>query len=197
MLDVGANIGYLSAVAAGCVGRSGAVHGFEPPLECYQRLETLRANNQDFGLFFTNAALGAEAGTLSIAFDPQGDMRNASLVPGKKAPQSREVPVLRLDEYIARQVAAPEKIRFIKIDVEGFEFAVLRGLENFLANPANKPLIVCEIKPWEIGKLGYTMKDFAAYLKRFGYGAFEMDNPHVRVDLATMADMDTLLFRAE
>ena len=70
-------------------------------------------------------------------------------------------------------------------------------MENFLANAANKLLIVCEIKPWEIGKLGYTMKDFAAQLKRFGYAVFEMDDPRKRVDLATMVDMETLMFRAE
>lgn len=195
MLDVGANIGYISAVAAGCVGKSGVVHGFEPLRECFDRLEVLKAINPKFNFAFHNVALGAEQGTLNIAFDPQGDMRNATLVPGRESPQSRAVPVWRLDEYIASHISSPEKIRFIKIDVEGFEFAVLRGLEKYLETGIAKPLIVCEIKPWEIVKLGYSMGDFAAYLKRYGYGAFEMDNDTIAVDVATMTEMDTLLFR--
>ena len=72
----------------------------------------------------------------------------------------------------------------------------LKGLEKYLETEIAKPLIVCEIKPWEIVKLGYSMGDFAAYLKRYGYGAFELDNDTTAVDVATMTEMDTLLFRA-
>ena len=38
-VDVGANIGYLSAVAAGIVGPTGAVHSFEPVPRLFERLE--------------------------------------------------------------------------------------------------------------------------------------------------------------
>jgi FkbM family methyltransferase len=193
MIDVGANIGYISAVAAGCVGRTGEVHGFEPLIECYERLEVLAKLNPDAPLHFSNAALGAEEGRLSIGFDPNGDMRNASLVPGKKSPMTREVPVWRLDKYIAEKIADPKRVRFVKIDVEGFEFAVLRGMEQFLA--VQQPLIVCEIKPWEIKKLNFSMQDFQDFMGRFGYRAFDMVRESREVKLTEMDDMETLIFR--
>ncbi len=115
VLDAGANVGYISAVAASCVGTSGEVHGFEPLRECYARLERLRELNPQFHFVFNNVALGEAAGFLPIAFNPQGDSRNATLVPGKKAAETREVPVLRLDEYITRNIPSPERIRVIKI----------------------------------------------------------------------------------
>jgi FkbM family methyltransferase len=196
VLDVGANIGYMSAVAASCVGASGEVHGFEPLAECFERLQNLSRLNPQFQFFFHNTAIGDKKGTLSIGFNPEGDMRNATLVPGKKNPQTREVPVWRLDDYIAEKIFSPERIEMIKIDVEGFEFSVLHGLERFFATSSCRPLIVCEVKPWEIKNLGYTMQDFDRYMKQFGYGTYEMVRETKSVDLTAMKDMETVLFRA-
>lgn len=196
VLDVGANIGYMSAVAASCVGTSGEVHGFEPLTECFERLQNLSRLNPQFRFFFNNTAIGAHKGSLTIGFNPEGDMRNATLVPGKQAPQTREVPVLRLDNYIAEKIAAPERIGIIKIDVEGFEFSVLQGLERFFATSSFRPLIVCEVKPWEIRNLGYTMREFDSYMKQFGYGTYEMVRETEPVGLAAMQEMETVLFRA-
>jgi len=196
VLDVGANIGYMSAVAASCVGTSGEVHGFEPLAECFERLQALSRSNPSFRLFFNNVAVGSQKGSMPIGFNPQGDMRNASLVPGKQTPETRQVPVWRLDDYIAERIAAPERIKIIKIDVEGFEFSVLLGLERFLSASAWRPLIVCEIKPWEIRNIGYSMKDFDAYIKKFNYRACDMVRETKSVDLAALEDMDTVLFQA-
>jgi FkbM family methyltransferase len=196
VLDVGANIGYMSAVAASYVGTSGEVHGFEPLLECFQRLDVLRNLNPAFRLVFHNVAVGAEQGSMPIAFNPEGDMRNATLVPGKQRPHTRTVPVWRLDDYIAENIDSPERIRMIKVDVEGFEFSVLQGLERFFAGRRSKPLIICEVKPWEIRNLGYTMQDFVIYMKRFGYQAYDMLQERKPVDIAALDDMETFLFRA-
>ena len=47
----------------------------------------------------------------------------------------------RLDDYIAERIDAPERIAFIKIDLEGFEFSLLQGLERFFASSTARPLI--------------------------------------------------------
>lgn len=60
-------------------------------------------------------------GVLPIAYNPQGDSRNGSLVPGKEGGEARLVPLQRLDEYIQVNISCPERIKCIKIDVEGFE----------------------------------------------------------------------------
>ena len=197
VIDVGANVGYVSAVAASCVGTSGEVHGFEPLLECFERLQVLRRLNPDFRFCFSNVAAGAENGTIPISYNPQGDARNATLVPNHHGVLTRPVPVRRLDEYIEENISSPERIKFIKIDVEGFEFSVLRGLERFFSRATSRPLIVCEIKPWEIRNIGYTMKDFAVYMGDFGYRAYNMLRENVPVSLTGLEDMETVLFRAD
>jgi FkbM family methyltransferase len=194
MLDVGANIGYISAVAASYVGPSGEIHGFEPLHECFERLEVLRSLNPEFRLFCNHFALGAAEGVLPIGFDPAGESRNATLVPGQKHPVEYEVPVRTLDAYIRDCVAHPERIRVIKIDVEGFEFAVLEGLEGWLSTARYRPLIVVEIKPWDLVKIGHSMAELDDFMRRFGYQGYDMVDEDRRIDLATMTEMDVVLF---
>ena len=195
VLDAGANVGYISAVAASLAGESGEVHGFEPLPECFARLERLRELNPGYRLFFNNVALGSQNGTLPIAYDPNGDSRNATLVPGKRAAVTREVPVRRLDEYIGAAVSSPERIKVIKIDVEGFEYSVLRGLEKFLSGTSCRPSIVCEIKPWDLGTLGVTADEFDSYTSGFGYRAYPIARPRLPVKVASLRDMEVLVFR--
>jgi FkbM family methyltransferase len=196
MLDVGANVGYISAVAASHVGASGEVHGFEPLSECFTRLGRLRELNPGLRLIFNNVALGDAEGSLPIAYNPERDSRNASLVPGKHFAETRQVPVRRLDEYIKANISSPERIRVIKIDVEGFEYLVLRGLSSFFSSTSVRPLIVCEVKPWELPKLGATLDDFDRYMSGFGYRAYRIMHQDKPIPMAEVGDMEVLVFRA-
>lgn len=195
VLDAGANVGYISATAASHIGSAGEVHGFEPLAECFARLERLRELNPGLRLVFNNVALGDAQGILPIAYDPAGDSRNASMVPGKQAAESRNVPVIRLDEYIRTRISSPEKIRLIKIDVEGLEYLVLKGLSNFFSQTTFRPFIVCEIKPWELGKLGATLGDFEDYMGGYGYRAYLLAQDETPVSLRALRDLETLVFR--
>jgi FkbM family methyltransferase len=195
-LDVGANVGYVSAVAASYAGTTGEVHGFEPLPMCFERLRVLSALNPRYRFIFNNVALGDREDVLPITYDPNGQSRNATLVPGERTGVTVQVPVRRLDDYIRDHVSSPERIKLIKIDVEGFEFPVLRGLERFLAGSSHRPLIVCEIKPWEVERLGFAIGDFDRYMKSFGYDSYDMVSQNRRIDLSKLADMEVVQFRA-
>jgi FkbM family methyltransferase len=195
-LDVGGNVGYICAVAASCVGKSGEVHSFEPLHECFERLDLVRRMNPDFRITCNQFALGSDEGSLPICFDPLGQSRNATLVPGYEMPVRYQVPVKRLDAYIREVIKSPERIKLIKIDVEGFEFAVLKGLEGFLAGNTYRPLIVVEIKPWDLTKIGHDMKEFQDYMGGFGYKAYDIVDESIGIDLASMRDMEVVVFRA-
>jgi FkbM family methyltransferase len=195
MLDVGSNIGYIAAIAASRVGTSGQIHGFEPLPQCFERLEVLRGLNPRYDFRFNNVALGDAEGVLPISYCPDGEARNASLVPGKNFSDTIQVPVRRLDDYIFTNITTPDRISVVKIDVEGFEFAVLRGLEQFFTRTAYRPALVCEIKPWEVSRLGFTLNDFDSYMTGFGYESVDMISGKP-VSLPALQDMETLLFQA-
>ncbi len=105
-----------------------------------------------------------------------------------------EVPVKRLDKYIEENIAEPDQIKVIKIDVEGFEFPVLLGLEGFLEE--HRPKIVCEVKPWVLPQLGYSIQDFEDYMKRFGYAAYDMVSTDKKVDMAASGDLQVFVFKS-
>jgi FkbM family methyltransferase len=184
VLDVGANVGYISAVAASYVGASGEVHGFEPLSECFARLEHLRELNPGLRLVFNNVALGDADGILPIAYNPDRDSRNATLVPGKHFAETREVPVRRLDEYIKAKIPSPERIKVIKIDVEGFEYSVLRGVSALFSETS-----------WELSNLGATLDDFDRYMSGFGYRAYRITQEDKPIQMGEITDMETLVFR--
>lgn len=134
-LDIGANIGNHSLFFA---QRFRAVHAFEP-------------NPRTFGVLSVNArlvdnitphniGLGAEPGTLSLAFDPLnvGEASLVSPTDGVTAPNHCDVRVERLDD-IAADFGS---VALVKIDVEGFEPQVLRGAAKFLRD--QRPVIVFE-----------------------------------------------------
>lgn len=195
VIDGGANVGYVSAVAGAYVGRSGEVHGFEPMLECYQRLQVLASLNPDYRFSFHNAALADTNGVLQIA-SPESDARNATLVPGKDYKDTRQVDVKRLDDYIAANVHSPEKVSVIKLDVQGYEYPVLLGLERFFTGTNFRPVIACDMKPWEIRNIGHTLEEFEKYMAKYGYRAYDIADENVPVNLTSLTEWQAVVFKA-
>jgi FkbM family methyltransferase len=164
VIDVGANIGYITCVALDRVGRSGQVHAFEPVPEYFQRLARQAQLNPGFRVYPVNCAAGKEEGVLSISLSNDGNIGWNTLVPGFMPPEQirQQVPVRvrPLDDYI--QESGLEMVHFIKIDAEGFEFYVLQGLRNCLQN--YRPIILCEIAPGAYPLLGCTLTDVRKFL---------------------------------
>jgi FkbM family methyltransferase len=97
-LDVGANVGFLTAWAAGLVAREGEVHSFEPVPKYFAKLQTVVAANPEYKLFVNQAACGDTEGTIEIAVDAD-NMGGSSAVPNRvQHVETRvQVPLLQLD----------------------------------------------------------------------------------------------------
>ena len=196
-IDVGASIGYLSATAAGLVGTQGAVHCFEPVPAYFARLKRFADLNAQHSIWPNACAVGDTAGvcTIYITHEPG----QSTLVAGYKAtPQisaKLEVPVVRLDSYIENH--AFDHPALIKIDVEGFEFAVLRGLEGYFRKLNHRPPIICEVAPRAYPLLGQSLADLARFMAVYGYSARDLIDGKTPVDLCTLNYVEDVLFIAE
>jgi len=162
VLDVGANIGLYSALFSKCVGPQGKVTALEPVPDLYQALlRTLQLNHLANVEAYAYAA-GAEEGTVDLALDAFNSGNNW-ITPSSGRNGAITAPVRRIDSLNLDR--APD---FIKIDVQGWEVEVLRGLSGLLAsNPA--PAIFCEISLASLKAAGSSARELGQFLLDYRY----------------------------
>jgi FkbM family methyltransferase len=178
VVDAGANIGYFSAVALSLVGTRGQVHAFEPAPAMYRKLLKLRDDNPQFVFEPNNCALGDHAGELPLAVTNRRNIGWNTLVPefmdSADIGELSSVPIRRLDDYLSEKKI--DAVRLIKIDTEGFEFPVLKGLTGFLRKTQHRPFIVVEVVPQAYPKLQTTLAQLEAFLGEYGYVARDLED---------------------
>jgi len=140
VLDVGANVGLLTLLAL-AVNPTARVVAFEPVAETAARLRNnLALNRWESRCSVIEAAVADQQGVISLHVPDGTWPASASLHPdGFRAQHGtpRPVSVTRLDDC-TESVGA---VGLLKIDVEGFEPAVLRGARKVLEH---RPAIILE-----------------------------------------------------
>lgn len=163
--DGGANVGdYTSIVLeeARRLGCNAEVHAFEPSPHNIECLRKSFVNNSD--VHVVGAALADHAGE-AVLFDGRSGSRHASLLsrPARALEngESVAVPVLRLGDYL--EINRIGRLDLLKLDIEGYELAALRGLGGHL-RPETIDVIQFEY--------GGTTADAGTTLRAF-YGLLE------------------------
>jgi FkbM family methyltransferase len=152
VFDVGGHIGYMALYFASLVGSCGRIFSFEP---ASSNLPYIRANVERTtheNVVLVEQAVGAENGFSSF-WSEELTGQNGSIIPGYFAvaatakshgirAHTREVTikVVALDSFAGRVGVSPS---FVKIDVEGAESLVLRGMGETLTGA--RPRIMIEV----------------------------------------------------
>ncbi|MDQ3849105.1 MAG: FkbM family methyltransferase [Actinomycetota bacterium] len=170
-IDVGANLGYMTAVMAQCVGPTGRVWAFEPVVETYELLELCRSLNDLPQVTPVPIALGAAHASIQITYDRRHS-GIATMHPERVAGDVQDVEMRTLDALIAAgDVRRPD---LIKIDVEGHELDVLRGARDTIGEAS--PTLVFELNERAATAAGWTLADAAELLTSLGdYRFFLVD----------------------
>jgi FkbM family methyltransferase len=169
-LDIGANIGYYSALALTRVGPAGRVVAIEPDPETFEYLQrTIGANGNDRASVIRKG-LADESGTLRLYRNSsnRGDNR---FYANDLADGHVEVEVARADDVLASLGIG--RVDFIKIDVQGFEGRVFYGLERTIRN--SSPLVILsEFWPWGLREAGSDPFEVLKRLQEFGLQLHEL-----------------------
>lgn len=166
-IDIGANIGFLSLMASRRVGPDGLVIAIEPSNREYSRLLNNVAKNHVVNVLPVHAALGDTAGiaALEIAQYHTGLNRlsNSNQIVGQRA----KVAAFKGSELLAL-LLSNRKAALVKIDVEGAEVMVLRGLRSYLMEyvPEN---VVVEITPRFLAYFGSSKRELYELMAEVGY----------------------------
>jgi FkbM family methyltransferase len=139
VVDIGANVGFYTLAAARAVGPEGRVIAFEPePNNCERIRRNLEANGHR-NVELCQMAVGEHSGQAKLFLG--SDCGIHSLLPERASGAALEVEMVSLDDYFERHDLIPD---LVKIDAEGVELQVLRGLRRSLARFPDLT-VICEI----------------------------------------------------
>lgn len=151
VMDIGAQLGYISAHIARLVTETGAVYSLEPDPKVLGRLRQTVEQNQFHWVHILPCAASDRQGTISFFISPTPGWSTA--VPGshRKELIHTEVECNTVDALMASgQIQGP--LRLVKMDVEGHECAVLDGMGALLER--DRPLVLMEVNPDMMAPLG-------------------------------------------
>lgn len=169
VVDVGANIGYYTCFMSKCVGNDGAVIAFEPVLDNRKILSVNVAKNGLSNVKIHSCALGEERrqGNISLSSNNRGAH---SLVYVDDHYSTIEIEVVRFDEMVPLC-----DISFVKIDVEGFELSVLKGMEKHFRRKLIKNILI-EFTPSKIVRNGQLPNEFFTLIEKYGFSGEIISN---------------------
>ncbi|WP_274914799.1 FkbM family methyltransferase [Streptomyces sp. WZ-12] len=176
-IDVGANIGYFSLLAAHLVGPEGKVVSIEAMPTFHRRLEQHLALNDLGNVRTVNAAVSDAQRTLTFILASSRNMGAASIVPYDGPAEI----TLDVEAQPLPALVKPEEIaaaRVIKIDVEGAEGAVVRGLEPLLARLRPDAEITVEVTPERMARLGDSLDELLDTMARHGFHTYRLPNSY-------------------
>lgn len=164
--DVGANVGFLTVIAARLVGPTGTVYAFEPVPENAAVIRRNASANGFQNIQVIEVALANHSGTGELALAAYSG--GAVLAEVAKPPDwvgMLRVKLSSIDDLVELDGLQPPS--FVKIDVEGAELGVLEGMERTTAR--YRPVILYEIDDAEPDHLRHKHAMCKQWLVSHGY----------------------------
>lgn len=141
-VDIGANVGMYTVLAGGVAGAS--CLAAEPVPATYESLsDNVRLNKLGDRVDCQNVGVGEQEGELKFTDTGKSGANRVLRAPGT---HGIEVPVTTLDK-LAERVSPSDDVLIVKVDVEGWETAVLKGGESVLSRSFPTALVV-ELNGW-------------------------------------------------
>jgi FkbM family methyltransferase len=169
VIDLGANIGYFTLLAAKLVGPTGKVFAFEPEPKNFSYLKKNVELNNYTNVIIEQKAVSNYNGRTKLFICPYDSGHHTINRPnGIEAYRlgrpgnitSIDIEVVTLDDYLRNKT---DRVDVIKIDVEGAEALVFEGMKETLLKNQNIKIFL-EFFPLLIEKMGSSPEDFAKYL---------------------------------
>jgi len=168
VLDIGANVGFYTVTAGSWVRESGQLFSFEANPHTFGLLRrSVYANKllNNHRIRLVNALVGAEPGKGTLYFNPE-ELGRATMTDSDHwggGRQSVEMPIISIDETLPPGLV----VDLVKIDVEGHEPFVLKGMEKVIARSPNIRIII-ELFDHMVERT-FGARRFAEYIDDLGF----------------------------
>lgn len=189
VLDLGANIGYFTIIAAKAVGTSGKVFSFEPEPTNFKYLsKNIEVNGLSNATPFRKA-VSEKAGTGELfVCDYDSGHHTINQFDGIRAysrgrhSEVHSIPIelVAIDEFLRDKT---DRVDVIKMDVEGAEALALKGMRSTIQQNSHIKIIV-EFFPLLMKNMGSSPEDFAtSLLNDFGFSVYAIGHDYAMLDV--------------
>jgi FkbM family methyltransferase len=185
VIDIGANFGLYTAIAASRLGPTGCAHAFEPDPETAERLRDTVALTQSTAAVRINELAVSNRDNEEISLwtsDGAAGKPLASLIKERSwgtFARSVNVNTITLDTYVRERKL--HRIDVIKCDVEGHEWEVLSGGRETLKR--HDAVVIVELA----ADSSHSPKEVCELMSSFGYSAEALDVPDFDGDWGAFA----------
>jgi FkbM family methyltransferase len=177
--DIGANVGFFSIVAAKLVGDSGKVIAFEPGKDNAQAIRHNGALNNFKQIEVIEKAISNNSGSgqLLLAKYSGGHALATADAPPDLAGEIT-VDVVSIDDLIAQKLIEPPN--FVKVDVEGAELDVLKGMKETIKT--YQPTIIYEVDDGDRTAYERKYQELADFMHSLDYKVTPTENSYDSID---------------
>ncbi len=166
-VDVGANEGYFSVLAASIVGSSGRLVAVEPQERLHQKLEANFGANQIDNFQLIAVAISDSAGNTIIHLTPDMNSGASGLSKVTKYNcETQEVELITLEELFKR--SGVDIAHAVKMDIESFEYEAILGSKKIFESGRIRHLAV-ELHPEVMAARGKNVNDIISFLTSQNY----------------------------
>ena len=181
-VDVGANIGWHTLQYAKLVGSKGKVFAFEPVSENFELLKRNVSENNYKNISCIQKAVSNQVKKATMEISSRiGDHR---IIQNKTSEKPTiQVDCTTLDNFFKEK----NKVDFLKIDAEGFDFFVLEGAKQIIEKNQNI-IIFIEFNPYLLNLNNVEPKKLVDLLVNLGFTLYDVENSN-NVEPSTLSDI--------
>lgn len=164
IIDIGGNIGWYSLVLSH--KSNPTVFTFEPDSFNYSLLTNNVALNKKNNIHVFNLGLSDKPGKMTLHLYKKYNQGRHSFIRQRNSVGTAEVETVQLDDFLKENGFAERKIKLIKIDIEGFEFAAMSGASRSLAQT---DYLMTEFSPGMMTEINHSPAAYINLIKSFGF----------------------------
>jgi FkbM family methyltransferase len=171
VVDIGANVGYYTLLAAEKVGGHGKVFAFEPEPSRYALLEKNVRVNGLKNVILVQKAVSNKPGAARLYLDPRHNKADHRLFDSSDGRESVAVETTSLDDFFKDKGLL---IHVIKMDIQGAEMAALEGMADTIKRHHDLTLIT-EFWPDGMKAFGFSPTEFLSTLIGHGFHLYVLN----------------------
>jgi FkbM family methyltransferase len=172
VLDIGANIGYYALLLESLVGSQGKIYAYEPSCDNFNLLkDNIKLNNKENVIEVFHAGISDKVGSETLYISEESNIHNfITMYRPRSAGKSGEVDTEVVDMFdIDTLIKNKKPVNFIRMDTEGYEVKVFRGMKSFVKQTEHEIKILFEVHRSRYDDNEFNMRKELTWLFQSGF----------------------------